>query len=479
MSSITTYENLPINNIIKQLSDIKGSPISFDELKTEIFKKDEIGNQVYYLSTKENEDLCMIYYNNISQSENKVSVVIELENSCRSVVLDKQSLKPIVTQYNRILYNNDAMTFLQDKNWSQVTIQKCYEGTLIVVFNHNKIWYVTTRRCLNAQESTWIKNSSYYEMFIEAMTGKFIFSELNENYCYHFVLLHHKNRNIVTYNWLGKEYKELFHILTTEKVTLNEIDIKINDKVKYIQNENFDCIDTLLIEIDKQNNLDRKYQKITSEGYVLRYYTGEVHNSPFVTLKLQTQIYDTLMKLKPNNSNIQQCFLELYQKDKLNEFLPYFTRYGNETIKRIHLSMQNMSKEILDLYHMTRNKNNIDIYKSLTEQYKKCLYEIHGLYIQNRKIDFSSPVSEKPINTQSKHQNDNFDNGQNGSIKSINVFNVYYYLKNIPANEMRQLYFDRMNMIDVPLAFEKFKFLNKNCIATMTQSTLMFKHNSK
>lgn len=453
----TTYENLPINNIIKQLSDFKGSSINFEELKNELYKKDtNTGNQVYYLSTKENDDMGMIYYNNIVQSENKSDEVTELENSCRSLILDKHTMKPIVSQYNRILYNNDALTFLQDKSWDSVTVQKCHEGTLLVVFNHNEKWYVTTRRCLNASESTWIKGNSYHEMFVEAMQDKFSFDDLDINYCYHFVLLHHKNRNIVTYNWLGKEYKELFHILTTEKYTLNEVNIKINDKVKTVPIETFDSIDNLLVEIEKQNTLDKTYQKITLEGYVLRYYTGELHNSPFITLKLQTQIYDTLMKLKPNNSNIHQCFLELYQKDKLNEFLPYFTRYGNETVKRIHSSMQNMAKEMLDVYHMTRNKNNVDIYKNLPEQYKKCLYEIHGMYIQNRKTDFAE--------------------GNNGDkqtgIKSINVFNVYHYLKNSPTNELRQLYFDRLSIINI----EVFKFINKTCIHTLTQSTLMFKN---
>lgn len=463
MATITTYENLPINTFIKNLSDTKGSSITYDELKNELLKKDELGNQVYYLSLKEDDNLCMIYYNNIPQTPGRDQFIQELENSCRSIILDKQTLKPLVTQYNRILYNGDSLSFIKDKDWSHVTVQKCYEGTLIMVFNHNDKWYVTTRRCLNAQESTWIKNNSYYEMFTEAMEGKFTFDELNKNYCYHFVLVHHKNRNIVSYNWLGREYKELFHILTTEKYSLNEVQsdvAKINDKVRSVQDEKFNSLDDLITELNKQNDLDKTYQRVTLEGYVLRYYTGELYNSPFVTLKFQTGIYDTLMKLKPNNSNIYQCFLELYQKDKLNDFLPYFTRYGNDTIKRIHFSMQNISKELLDLYHMTRNKNNGEMYADLPEGYKKCLYELHGLYIKNRKNDFDDG---------------GIDNKKKGSTKSINVFDVYNYLKSIPSNELRQLYYDRTNMISQ----DKFKFLNKNCINTMTQSTLMFKNKSK
>ena len=457
MTTITTFDNLPINVLITKLNDIKKSPISFEELKNEILKKDETGNQIYSLSLKEDDDLCIIYYNNTVQNKNQEPFITELENSCRSIVLDKKLLKPIVTQYNKIVYNADTLEFIKDKNWNDFIVQKCYEGTLIMVFNHENKWYMTTRRCLNAQDSSWIKNNSYYEMFTDAMKDKFTYEELNANYCYHFVLVHHKNKNIVTYNSFGKDYKELFHILTTEKYTLNEINCTINDKIKYIENEKFKSLSDLITALNTQNELDRSYQKVTSEGYVLKYYTGKLYQSPFITLKLQTDIYDTIMKLKPNNSNIYQCFLELYQRDKLNDFLPYFTKYGNEVIKRIHLSMQNISKEILDLYHMTRNKQNNEIYEQLPNQYKKCLYDIHGLYIKNRTGDFNNGV----------------DTQQFGSIKSINVFNVYHYLKNLPPNELRQIYYDRIQLVNNTT----FKFINKNCINSLTQSTIMFKNN--
>ncbi len=467
----TIYENLPINTFITQLGNTKGSPITYDDLKDELSKKDVFGNKMYSLSLKEDDDLCMIYYNN-QQTSSSESSAIELENSCRSVILEKHTLKPLVTQYNKILYNNDSIEFLKDKQWSQIIVQKCYEGTLIMVFNHNGKWYVTTRRCLDAQKSTWIRDKSYYEMFTEAMEGKFSFEELNKDYCYHFVLLHHKNRNIITYNWLGRDYKELLHILTVEKYSLNEVSHKINDRVKYIPDEKFNCMDDLLESLSKLNELDGKYQRITTEGYVLKYYTGEVCKSPFITLKLQTHLYDTIMRLKPNNSNINQCFLELYQQNKLSEFLPYFTEYGNDTKRRIHQSMQNMAKEILDLYHLTRNKKNGDIYNGLTDQYKKCLYEIHGLYIQNRKEDFVTVPNKDTDNIKDVPVDDTITEIQKGSIKSVNVFNVYNYLKTIQPAELRQLYCDRMTMI----SDEKFTFLNRNCINTLTQSTLMYKN---
>lgn len=457
LSSLQYYENLPIITLISQLNTKKGSQTTFDDLKTELLKTNGEENiPVHNLQLKEDNDLCLIYNTSFKETNNKDQNVSDLENSCRSIVIEKNTLKPIVTQFNRILYNDETMKFLEGKDWSHITVQRCYEGTLLTVFNHNDTWYVTTRRCLNAKDSTWVAGNSYYDMFTEAMKDIFTFDELNKNLCYHFVLVHSKNKNIVSYTWLGKEYAELFHVMTTEKYTLKEIDHKINDNVRRVEEVEFDSLDELIADLTTQNNTDVKYQKVTTEGYILRYYFGEVHNSPFMNMKLQTEIYSTLMNLKPNNSNIHQCFLELYQKDKLNDFLPYFTRYGGEVVRRLHNSMKNIAKEVLDLYHATRNKKNEELYNALTSVYKKCIYEIHGRYISTRKQDFTDGVDTKTVEVP----------------RAINVYDVYNYLKALPNKDLRQLYFDRIKLLENPVC----TFLNKKCISTMTQSSLMFKN---
>jgi hypothetical protein len=140
----------------------------------------------------------------------------------------------------------------------------------------------------------------------------------------------------------------------------------------------------------------------------------------------------------------------------LNDFLPFFTRYGGEIVKRIHESMKNISKEVLDLYHATRNKKNEVLYNNITNVYKKCIYEIHGRYINTRKNDFTQ---------------DGVDTKSVEVPRAINVYNVYNYLKTLPSKDLRQLYFDRMKLLEN----KSITFLNRSCINTMTQSSLMFK----
>ena len=299
-------------------------------------------------------------------------------------------------------------------------------------------------------------------MFDEAMSNKFSFNDLDPKYCYHFILIHYKNKNIVTYKNFEREYKELYHVLTTEKYTLDEVDVTIKN-INKVEEEKFQNLEELTQKIDEISKQDENQKRITTEGYIIKLYDGQVKKSPFKLLKLQTEVYQTIMKIKPNNSNIYQSYLELYQKDQLVDFLPYFSKYNND-IKRIHSSMKTLAKEVLDLYHITRQKKNPTLYSNLPEQYKKVLYGLHGLYIDNRKQDFHDGRERE-------------GDREDRSSKSINVHDVYHFLKNLPPSELRQLYFERMSLSQD--ANKKLSFINHNCIFTKTQISLMFKTTNK
>jgi hypothetical protein len=418
------------------INQLLSTKTTFEELVNEL--------KTHKISVKQHEDLAILYYNTDTK------LLDPLEQSCRSVIIEKDTLKIIGSQFNKIIQNTDAITKLKTVDWTKVVVEKSYEGTLLLVFWHKDKWYVTTRRCINAVDSVWVKNRSYRDLFDEAITNKFTLDELNKNYCYHFVLVHHNNRNIVNYNFLlGREYKEVFHVMTTEKYTLNEVEHKINDSVRNAEKVTFDSLDKLLEQLQQINANDINNHRITEEGFVLRVYDGK----QFTVYKLQTEVYQYLMKLKPNNSNVHQGYLELYQKDKLADYLPYFTKYNNDIVKRINATMKTLSKELLDLYHCTRQKKSPEVYNILSDTYKKILYELHGLYINNRKQDFQ----------------ENSNNNQES--KSINVHDVYYFLKQMSAMDLRNLLLDRMMLLEKDEA----TFINKNCIYTTTQTMLMFK----
>jgi len=450
METFNLTNSNPINELITNLSMVKSSTkptegpiegpgdeptqvaVTYDELKQELLQKvDE--KQIYYVNIKENDELAMIYYDDIPKNnDNRPLFSKFIESSCKSHIIEKSTLKTVASQFNKIIYNKEATEYLKTKDWKKVVVQPCYEGTLLLVYNHNNKWYVSTRRCINAKDSIWIKNTSYRDMFNEAMKNKFKLEDLDKNNCYHFILVHHKNKNIVSYSNLSEEYAELYHIMTTAKYTMEEIDYVINNNILRSKTLKFDSLEEVmesLVEISVNN---KNNKNITTEGYILKVYDGDVNKSTFKILKIQTPIYQELMKIKPNNNNVYQNYLELYQKDKLINYLQYYTKkYVDEILNIIHHAMEIISKEILDLYHMTRKKRNPQIYNNLTYHYKKILYELHGMYIEFHKNNFRDKKYKK--------NNNQYEN----NAKSINVHDVYYHLKGLHSNELKQLFMER------------------------------------
>jgi len=450
---------LPINILINNIKRKLNRKILFIDLKKELLRKDIYTNSIYHLNMKENSDLCMIYYQNLPHNDTRNNLARKIEHTCKSYILDKKTLQGIATQFNKVIYNKDALKIINNVPFNQLSIQKSYEGIDVLIYNHNNKWYVSTRRCLRADESKKISNKSFIELLNS--TRRFEFKELDKNLCYHFILVHYRNRNIINYRNLGKDYKKLIHTMTTKKYTFEEIDTKINDEVIRSKNINFESLTDVLDELNRININNLKNKKITEEGFTLKYYHGEKYKSHFTILKLQTNIYQKILNIKPNNFNMDQNYLELYQKDLLSEFLPYFTKFPIEIKRRIHLAMKNLSREFLDLYHTTRNKNNPNLYHKLTEKYKKVLYGLHGLYIEHRGQDFIDKN-----NTVSR----SFD-----SSKSINIHDVYHFLKDLSPHELRQIFLDRSNL----MRNRYNKFINRHCIYTKTQTVMMFRDKFK
>lgn len=447
---------LPISRVIDRLPE---SPTTFEQLKNQLKSTDADGKLRHALAIKELNDLAIIYHDDVSNYHPLDQECFEWERNTRSVVWDKERMLPIASQHSRVVYNDEAIELLSKADWSKVTVSPCYEGTTVLVFNHGGKWYVTTRRCLDANESTWIKSKSYRQMFDESIDGKFTLDDLNPDNCYFFVLLHHLNRNIVTYQHLPKLYKEVVHLMTVKKYTMDEVDYAVNDKVSVSPTLSVSNLDELLDMLDKLSNQDELNRRVSSEGFIVRLYDGEVGKSTYTVLKLQSGIYQMLLKMKPNNSNIHQSYLELYQNDKLRDFLVYFQGNKIEIIKRINLAMRHMATEILNLYHGTRKQKNPEVYKALLDNYKKVLYELHGLYIENKKnmIDNNQGTFNKDIEKNC----------------SITVHDVYHYLKGMPADKLRQLFIERWTMIAHSHGDQ---FFDEDNMHIKIQTLLMFRH---
>jgi len=408
----------------------KLSVTSIEEIKQNItnFNHDnEYTNDdnVIKISYKEDEFHMIIYSENNQRSGNYI------DDETKSIIIDKTTLQPIVTQFNKLYYNGETEDFLYDKNWNDVVVKKCFEGTMIIVFYSHDKWYVCTRKCLDAKKSYWIHNMSYYDLFMESINDKFALEDLDKNLCYHFILIHYLNKNIVDYSVYGEHYKLVALAMTTEKHTFQRVQYHINDKVLYPDIMKFNNIIEAQKALRNISDGDMDTYNISTEGFIIEHY----NNGKLTLLKLQTPIYNYISSVKPNVSNCDEMFLELYQYDNLVSVVPYFSDHCSEVVNRIHSAVKTMSMEILNFYHLTRSHKNEELYESLPSSYKTALYKIHGLYLykikkENEKLNNAIVVDEF------REQ------------KSITVHDVYICLKQLEPYVLRKMFTDRLDLLD-------------------------------
>ena len=349
-------------------------------------------------------------------------------------IIDKENMNIIAMFNNPIKYNTNAANYIKTIDWSTVAVTPIHIGIETIVFNHKNKWYVADNNGINR----------YKDIFDELFPN---INCLDKNMCHYFSIIHTKLKKVINsgiclnpdgYN------NEIMHRKSTDKYCYSDNGFTIPN-VEKINKMHFSCLDELVAKIEHISIENKVNKKITTYGY-------DITN--FYTYRLYTDIYMSIIKDIPSFENIHQLYLELYQNNKLTEILPFLSNYPIEIIHRINMTMKTLSRELLNIYHITRKQKNTEIYKILTDTYRKILYGIHGIYIENRKIDFVNGI-EKDM----------------GDGKSITVHDIYYYLKTVSFQQLKQLFIDRQKMLTNNIVAP---YLIKSCIFTLTQTNLMF-----
>jgi hypothetical protein len=205
------------------------------------------------------------------------------------------------------------------------------------------------------------------------------------------------------------------------------------------------------------NNNDVINKTIDNSGYFVKIFSED--KKQYTCCALRTDLYKNILSLMPRHQNQYINFLELYQNDNLSGMLPYLHKYPADVVRRINVSIKTLSKEILNIYHLTRKKQNSDLYECLPIIYKKMLYDLHKIYL-NQKYGYYIIKSEDILKEK----------------KSISVDIVYNYLKEMKNNELVRVFEERKKLIE---CLTKIGYLYDHILCTtnidlITQTELMF-----
>lgn len=399
--------NFLINDYIKNLNDL-------ESFKATLFKKG--------IMTKlfEDEGLLLVYTKFEEATYKNANT--PLKNECRSLIIDINKKELVSYTCNTPICNLEAMNYLLGHNENKMKVYECYEGTLMSLFFNNDKWYLSTRRCLDSKKSIWNENS-HYDLFEEVLNQDGFeslddfTSQLDTSYCYNFVLIHHKNKNIVDYSSkFGEEYKKLCLAFVRNKEDLTEVE---NDKMKELMPSSINNIFIpsefeSLTSYNTEKNIFEKdnMENCSSEGAIIKINND---NNINIYLKLQTHPYQ-FNKAIGLEKNIYKGFVNLYQNEKLAEFLetnsnlvnykkivnPLNIQESYDTIGVVDSVFKVCTSELYELFKLLWNlktgkqlSNDNSLYNILPKEYKTILYGIRGIYFKNKSDSFNQDNKSK------------------------------------------------------------------------------------
>ena len=366
------------------------------------------------------DSLKMIYTDKINNSLHHSNDVIDyILHNIEFIIIDKN--------YNLITYllknkNLDEKTkHIISENWVDCKIYKNYIGTYTVFFIYNDVKYY----CIK------YKICHYDKSMMQQIAPK-IFDNY-ENKPIQKIIISQRLKHIITYD-------ETFNIIN------NTICDQETSQL------HFSCFDELDFEHNDNMKKMENNKKIFNAGYLIEY-----NNNKYL---LNNKIYEKINNLLPKFININKIYLDLYKSDNLNYVINYLSLYPSDIIKRINLSFKTLSKEYLNIYHLTRKKAHPEIYEKLDETNKRILYDLHTIFIETRKNEYivNNEIADK---------------------KSLTVDTVYKYLKKVDIDIIEKIYLNRNSMMQIIKEVfnnNDFKIFFEDCINTKTISYLLNKN---
>jgi hypothetical protein len=400
----------------------------------------------HYICSKDtvNSDLILFYhkfYNNYIEPNT-------IQSEVRSIVYNKKTKKIVADCGPNPIYNDDAYKLIENKDLNSLHFVQYYDGPVMSVFFDTDKWYLSTRRCLDSNESYYNNDKSHYTLFNEVLenTEYKIFEKFTENLekdkSYYFVLIHYKNKQVIDYSKeFNSEYKKLclFSVRDEERKALN---LQKND-FKFIDNKNI-FIPEEIVDKNLSNLFSKNGNKVIYNRDVICYYENNL-------LIFNTLNYQLLhVKTHDKYPTISSLFFA-YQNDLLSKYANLFEntiKINEDTYKTIEmlsvllktssLFMLLMFKQLysvttgnpvskvlkmhanIELNQTVREKlekqaeDEEKIYNALPLQYKEILYAIRGIYYKKKANKNTYP---------------------NKTDSYLNVHDIYNYLKNLDVQK--------------------------------------------
>ena len=310
---------------------------------------------------------------------------------CRGLIIDVDADKILCVPTPKGIGNNhfkDMLYDLRTKGDVNISVEPLLDGTMINLFNHNDKWTLSTRSIIGA-ECRWASQKTFKTMFHEILGMDILafYEQFSKDTSYTFLMRHEDNR-IVSKISENALYLVDAHKIDSENHSVHKVDYR---KSFGEGGAGFECIPQLYGSVASGDEaIDEVHEKIMHEvGEYLS--TNDKYFSQGVCVRLneyrfnyKSPEYDRVKSLKGNSANPLFIYVDQRYKGLLPEYLKYFPEklkdYSHYRDK-VHI----MTQELYDFYCSTFKQKTTSLKTDVPYQLKPLCYELHGLYLQNKK----------------------------------------------------------------------------------------------
>lgn len=299
-----------------------------------------LSNPPYSLKIKRKDNLILFNYSQIESDPSN-----EIVKEARGAIIEDKTFKPICVGFKRF-YNIDE-PYAAKIDWNSAIATSKEDGTLFFVYWYNDEWHVKTRSTFDAEEAPMdnVKFANFKKLFdyLIFFYPNFSYEKLNKNYVYCLEGCSNFNRIVIEYN-----IPCLFHLMTRDMSTLQEIDTEIGIPKPQMYN---------------LNNEEEYRQLVASmpeghEGIVVCDKNGE-------RVKIKTPLYFQLHRMANNGNITLERVIDLIRANDTDEFLSYFPSY-EEYFTKIYNILGRIEAFITTAEHIAKHSR-----KVLEEQYSE------------------------------------------------------------------------------------------------------------
>lgn len=316
---------------------------------------------------------------------------------------DKSKLSP--DQYNTvglfrsIVYQNEEIvSFAPPKSISYesfkstsnpiVKMEEYVEGTMIQLFWSGDTWEMATRSSVggnvsffNIKDNDQMVRPTFRELFLNTIVHnealhssqpEFFncFEQIPKHYVLSFVLQHSMNR-IVTPIYEPTLY--LVNVYAVEKNTIIETDISCTVKLLPEWVKRPTPYNWSLEELE--GKISTQCMDYTKVGMMIY---GVSSNGEIIRTKLRNPLYETVRKLRGNQSKLQYRYMELCKDNLVDEYLKYYPEH-TQWFQCYDMEIHNFTRQ-LHFFYVQCFVNKKAPLKTYPYSYKIHMYKLHEHY---------------------------------------------------------------------------------------------------